>query len=219
MKDKGKIKILIVDDHPVVRQGLKELFQQENDLIVCAETEEAPEAVSLVKLHKPDLAIVDISIKAGNGLELIKDIKAVYPRVAILVLSMHDESLYAERALRAGASAYLMKHEAPEKIVGALRRIREGKKVLSEYMAEKMIHKATSREKDAGEPLLSCLSNRELEVFQLIGEGSATREIAEKLHLSVKTVETYRAHIKEKLHLKNATELLQTAVCWVEKQE
>jgi DNA-binding NarL/FixJ family response regulator len=215
----SKTKIVIVDDHPIVRQGLAELINHEDDLVVCGQAEEAPEAMGVIKAIKPDMVIVDILLKETSGMELIKDIKARYPNLAVLALSMHDESLYAERALRAGAKGYIMKAEATEKVIGAIRKILSGDVYLSEPMAAKLIHKLVGGRTEVGASAVDRLSDRELEVFRLIGQGYGTRQIAEKLHLSVKTIETYRAHIKEKLNLSDAAELLQYAIQWVSSQD
>lgn len=215
----SKTKIVIVDDHPIVRQGLAELINHEDDLVVCGQAEEAPEAMGVIKAIKPDMVIVDILLKETSGMELIKDIKARYPNLAVLALSMHDESLYAERALRAGAKGYIMKAEATEKVIGAIRKILSGDIYLSEPIAAKLIHKLVVGRTEVGASAIDHLSDRELEVFRLIGQGYGTRQIAEKLHLSVKTIETYRAHIKEKLNLSDAAELLQYAIQWVSSQD
>lgn len=209
-----KTKVLIVDDHPIVRQGLTELINHEKDFDVCEQAEDAPEAMSLVKSLKPQLVIVDISLKETSGMELIKDIRVGYPEIMILALSMHDESLYAERALRAGAQGYIMKTEAIEKVIDAIRMILSGRIYVSEKMAGKLMHKLVGGGPDVGASAIERLSDRELEVFSLIGQGLGTRQIANRLHLSIKTIETYRAHIKEKLNLADASELLQYAIRW-----
>lgn len=211
---KNKTTILIVDDHPIVRQGLTELINHESDFEVCGQAEDAPEAMSLIKSLKPRLAIVDISLKETSGMELIKDIRASYPEISVLALSMHDESLYAERALRAGAQGYIMKTEAIEKVVDAIRMILTGRIYVSDKMAGKLMHKLVGGSPDVGVSAIERLSDRELEVFSLIGEGFGTRQIANRLHLSIKTIETYRAHIKDKLNLADASELLQYAIRW-----
>ncbi|MHC4571127.1 MAG: response regulator transcription factor [Planctomycetota bacterium] len=214
----NKTKIVIVDDHPIVRQGLSELINHEDDLMVCGQAEDAPEAIGIIKALKPDMAIVDISLKKTSGMELIKDIKANYPNVAVLALSMHDENLYAERALRAGARGYIMKAEATENVVTAIRKIMGGEIYVSDRMAARMVRKLVGGKPDVTTSAIDRLSDRELEVFRLIGQGHGTRQIAEKLYLSVKTIETYRAHIKEKLSLADAAELLQYAIRWVNSQ-
>ncbi|MBN1795937.1 MAG: response regulator transcription factor [Sedimentisphaerales bacterium] len=210
-----KTRIIVVDDHPIVRQGLSQLINHEPDLEVCAQAEDAPQAMSLIKQFKPDVAIVDISLKESSGMELIKDIKTSYPSVSILALSMHDESLYAERALRAGAKGYIMKSVATEKVVDAIKQILADRIYVSDKMSAKMMRKMVGAGPEVGASAIERLSDRELEVFTLIGQGNSTRKIAEHLHLSVKTIETYRAHIKEKLNLTDATELLQYAIRWV----
>ena len=214
--DENKTRILIVDDHPIVRQGLAELIDHEQDLTVCGQAEGAHEALKIIKELKPDMAIVDITLKETSGMELIKDITARYPDLLVLALSMHDESLYAERALRAGARGYIMK--ATENVVTAIRNVVSGQIYVSDKMAAKMVRKLVGGGPDVGASAIDRLSDRELEVFSLIGQGQGTRQIAERLHLSLKTIETYRAHIKEKLNLVDANELLQYAIQWVQSQ-
>ncbi len=209
-----KARIIIVDDHPVIRQGLAELINHDKDLLVCGQAEDAPQAMDAVKKLNPDMVIVDISLKKKNGVELIKDIKAQYPNLPILTLSMHDEALYAERALRAGARGYVMKAEATEKVIDAIHRILAGQLYVSDKISEKMMYKLVGGKTTFGGSQLDQLSDRELEVFLLIGQGHGTSQIAEKLFLSIKTIETYRAHIKEKLNLTNGAELLQYAIQW-----
>ena len=208
--------ILLVDDHPIVRQGLAELIDHEKDLCVCGTADDIYKSLELVESLRPDLVIVDISLKGGNGLELLKNIKIRHPRQPVLMLSMHDESLYAVRALRAGAAGYIMKQEATDRVITAIRQVLNGEIYLSERMEKKMMQQLVgSRAARTGSPLED-LSDRELEVFNLIGQGHGTRQIAEELHLSIKTIESHRAHIKEKLNLKNATELVQHAMQWRE---
>jgi DNA-binding NarL/FixJ family response regulator len=213
--DENKTNILIVDDHPIVRQGLAELVNHEDDLLVCGQAENAHQAMNAVKELKPDMVIVDISLKETSGMELIKDINAQYPNLPVLALSMHDESLYAERALRAGARGYIMKAEATERVIMAIRKILSGEIYISDNMASKMMRKLVGSGTEINASPLDSLSDRELEVFQLIGKGFGTRQISERLYLSIKTIETYRAHIKEKLNLADAAELLQYAIQWV----
>ena len=210
----NKIKILIIDDHPIVRQGLARLIEHENDLEVCGQADDAPAAMRAIKKLNPDIAIVDITLKETNGMELIKDIKVQYPNLPILTLSMHEESLYAERALRAGAKGYIMKQQATDNVIDAIRRVLNGQVYISDEMAAKMVRKLVNGRPDAGASPLDSLSDRELEVFLLIGKGHGTRQISEKLHLSIKTIETYRSHIKEKLNLVDASELLQYSIQW-----
>jgi DNA-binding NarL/FixJ family response regulator len=216
---KDKTKVIIVDDHPIIRQGLAELINNEPDLIVCGQAEDAPEALVKIKESEPDLVIVDISLKETSGMELIKDIKAQYPNLPVLVLSMHDEALYAERMLRAGAKGYVMKAEATEKVIVAIRKILSGQIYVSDKMAAKMVRKLVGGSPDVGVSAIERLSDRELEVFHLIGQGHGTRQIAERLHLSIKTIETYREHIKEKLNLADASELLQYAIQWTHSKD
>jgi DNA-binding NarL/FixJ family response regulator len=217
--DENKTNILIVDDHPIVRQGLAELINHEEDLAVCGQAEDAHQAIKAVKELKPDMAIVDISLKETSGMELIKDVKAQFPNLPTLALSMHDESLYAERALRAGARGYIMKAEATEKVILAIRTILSGEIYISEKMASKMMQKLVGGNTEISASPVERLSDRELEVFQLIGKGFGTRQISERLCLSIKTIETYRAHIKEKLGLADAAELLQHAIQWSNSRE
>lgn len=212
-----KTRIFIVDDHPLLRKGLAELINQEPDMMVVGEADDAPSGIKGITTIKPDLVIVDISLKSMNGLELIKNIKVLDPSIQVLVLSMHDESVYALRVLKAGAKAYVMKQEMVEKVMEAIRRIRAGKVFVSDRVATQMLRTVV----DGGDPgrnsPVDSLSDRELEIVALIGNGTATREIAEKLHISIKTVESHRAHIKDKLKLENATQLVQFCVRWVEQ--
>jgi len=207
--------VLIVDDHPIVRQGLAQLIEQERDLHVCGQAEDAHEAMQAIRTLKPDMVIVDISLKDTSGMELIKDLKVRHADLPILTLSMHDESMYAERSLRAGARGYIMKQEATEKVITAIRRVLAGEVYVSDTVATRMVSRLAAGAGAASASPLESLSDRELEVFRLIGEGNGTRQVAEKLHLSVKTIETYRAHIKEKLGFKDANELFRAAIEWV----
>jgi DNA-binding NarL/FixJ family response regulator len=208
----GKAKVFLVDDHPIVRQGLGLLINREPDLVVCGEAEDAPSALQVMLSAQPDLMVIDISLDGPDGLELLKTIRLKEPILPVLILSMHEESTYAERSLRAGANGYIMKQEATERVLVAIRRILDGKVYLSERLTNKMleqfVHGAGSSKND---PLMT-LSDRELEVYRLIGAGHGTRQIADELHVSVKTVESYQAHIKEKLSLRNARELVQHAI-------
>jgi DNA-binding NarL/FixJ family response regulator len=204
--------VFVVDDHPLLRQGLALLINQEHDLMVCGEAEEAHAAMKAIAVTRPDILIADISLKGPDGLDLLKSLRASYPDLPVLILSMHDESIYAERALRARANGYIMKQEATEKVLVALRRILGGDIYLSEKMANKLLHQYISGAPADLNSRLSALSDRELEVFRLIGEGRSTRQIAECLHLSIKTVETYQAHIKDKLFLRSGRELVQHAI-------
>ncbi|MHC5062160.1 MAG: response regulator transcription factor [Planctomycetota bacterium] len=217
--NKDKVKILIVDDHPIVRQGLDRLINRQDDLTVCGQAEGSLEALKAIKNAMPDIVVVDISLKDRSGLELIKDLKARYPDLAVLALSMYDESMYAERSLRAGARGYVMKAEATENVVRAIRQILAGRIYLSEKMVAKMVCKLAGHKIDTASSPVDRLSDRELEVFMMLGQGIGTRQIAEKLCLSVKTIETYRAHIKEKLDLVDASALLSYAIQWVNCQD
>jgi DNA-binding NarL/FixJ family response regulator len=207
-------RIFIVDDHPLVREGLAALLACQPDLEVCGEADDISPALDLVKARKPDVVIVDISLKSGNGIDLIKQLKARDPDCKILVSSMYDESLYAERALRAGAMGYVNKQEVPQKVLDAVRQVFGGKMFLSPAMTDRMLHRAVRRDDDPASPV-AALSDRELEIFQLIGRGQTTRQIANALHLSVKTVESHRENIKTKLNLANSAELVRQAVQWV----
>ena len=208
----AKKAVFVVDDHPLLRQGLALMINREPDLMVCGEAEEAQTALKEICARKPDILIVDISLKGPDGLDLLKNLRALHPDLPVLVLSMHDESIYAERALRARANGYIMKQEATEKVLVAIRRILAGEIYLSERMANKLLHQYVSGASWKENSRLSVLSDRELEVFRQIGEGYSTRQIAENLHLSIKTVETYQAHIKEKLSLRTGRELVQHAI-------
>jgi DNA-binding NarL/FixJ family response regulator len=215
---KPRTTIFIVDDHPMMREGLAQLIAQEADLAVCGEAESAPEALQKISALKPDLAILDISLKSGNGLELIKDLQAQHPGIAVLVISMHDESLYAERVLRAGGRGYIMKQEGGKKIMEGIRQVLAGKISVSEKVSARILSALSGRTSGEGASPIERLSDREFEVFQLIGQGRATRQIAQDLHLSVKTVEVHRLHIKAKLNLPDSTALVRHAVRWVETQ-
>ncbi len=222
MKTKGSTSkrrgIIVVDDHPLFRQGVIQMLSQEPDLEVRAEAENAPSALDLMRRTPLDLAIVDIGLHgSANGIELTKSIKAEHPEVPVLVLSMHDESLYASRALRAGASGYLMKREALDSVISAVRAVLDGEIYVSPAMSKRMIAEHVGAGGQAQSPVEK-LTDRELEVLQLIGEGNEVRGIAEKLHVSAKTVEAHRAHIKEKLNFTNAREVARFAVQWVDQQ-
>jgi DNA-binding NarL/FixJ family response regulator len=212
-----KIKILLVDDHPLVREGLANLIHQQPDLEVCGEAASQPQALQLIADAKPDIAVVDISLENGSGLELIKSIKAIHPSVAMLALSMHDESLYAERALRAGARGYLMKREAAKKVIQGIRAVLAGQLFVSEKISSLMAERFVEGRTAVTSPVEQ-LSDRELEVFQLLGRGHSTRQIADHLNVGFKTVQAYCARIKEKLQLANATELLRAAMQWNAEQ-
>jgi DNA-binding NarL/FixJ family response regulator len=211
----GNVKrILLVDDHPLIREGLTEVLVRETDLVVCGAASDRGQALQLIPLARPDLAIIDLTLKESSGLELIKDIRARFPKVRVLVVSMHDEELHAERVLRAGAAGYLTKEEAATRVVQAVRKVLAGEIYLSERAAARVASRVAGirRQPPAGSAEVLC--DRELEVFELIGQGLTTRQIAKQLHVAVSTVETYRARIKEKLALQDAAELLQHAIRW-----
>lgn len=215
---KGKHRIFIVDDHPIFRQGLAQLINQESDLCVCGEADDYQGALRAVPELNPDMVIVDITLKDMSGIDLIKEVRKLNRGIIMLVISMHDESLYAERALRAGARGYVMKQEASESIVQAIRQVRIGGIYVSPRMTEQMLSRFVEGPLDAVESPLKALTDREMEVFHLIGEGLGISEIGLRLHLSVKTIGTYRERIKEKLNLRNSTELLRHAFNWVENE-
>jgi DNA-binding NarL/FixJ family response regulator len=213
-----RTRILLVDDHAVVRYGIAQLINRQADLVVCGEEENASNALSAITKLKPDLVIADISLKDSSGLELMRNIKAQYSGLPVLVVSAHDESIYAEIAFRAGALGYLMKQEALDKIISAIRRVLSGNIYVSEALAAKMLQQQIRGKTDIQESPVKGLSDRELEVFQLIGQWKKTSEIAQELHLSVKTIEYYREQIKRKLNLKNSAELTQHATAWVQRE-
>jgi len=216
--DDGKIRILLVDDHAVVRYGIAQLINRQPDMAVCGEEEDASKALTAIATLKPNLVIADISLKDSSGLELMRNIKAQHTGLPVLVVSGHDESIYAEIAFRAGALGYLMKEEALDKIVVAIRRVLSGAIYVSDSLAAKMLQQQIRGQTSINESPVKDLSDRELEVFQLIGQWKTTRDIAEELHLSVKTIEYYREQIKRKLSLKNAAELTQRATAWVGRE-
>jgi DNA-binding NarL/FixJ family response regulator len=209
-----KKRILVVDDHPIIRQGLALMVNREADLVVCGEAEDATGAMLVMASSRPDILIIDISLNGPDGLDLLKNVRTTHPTLPVLILSMHDESIYAERALRAGANGYIMKQEATEKVLVAVRRILNGEIYVSDRIANKMLKHYITGAGSLKNSSISDLSDRELEVFRLIGEGHGTRQIAEELHLSIKTVESYQAHIKDKLSLRSARELMQHAIQW-----
>jgi DNA-binding NarL/FixJ family response regulator len=210
-----KTKVFIVDDHPLVRERLAEVINHERDLTVCGEAEDRHHALQGIQATKPDLAIVDLALKDSHGLDLIKDLEVHCPNVLVLVLSMHEESLYAERVIRAGARGFITKQQASQNILQAIRRVLAGEVYLSDQMAGQIVSKIAGHPRPGGLPI-DMLSDRELQVLELIGAGYATDQIAEQLHLDVRTIETYRARIKEKLNLPDAAGLLQTAIQWVQ---
>ena len=207
-------RIMIVDDHPIVRQGLRRLMEAEPDLEVCGEAETAREAKSMIRELRPDGVIVDVSLAQGDGLELVKDARAHYPTLPLLVLSMHDEVIYAERMLSAGANGYIMKQTASDQFLVALRRVLEGGIYVSEIVGNSMIEKFAAGSAYASVNPVDGLSNRELQVLHMIGKGLSTRQTAEALNLSIKTIESHRQRIKRKLSLRTGSQLMQYAVNW-----
>lgn len=207
-----KRKVLIVDDHPLVRERVAELINQQLDLVVCGEASDANEALAVVKATTPDMAIIDITLKDTYGIELVKQLKSLYPKLPMLVLSMHEESMYGERALRAGARGYLTKQEASKKIIDAINRILAGGMYVSDQLSEALVQKVAGVKDSGGGNAVDVLTDRELEVFQLLGQGLAVREIADRLFVSAKTIEAHREHIKTKLKFKTSSELLRYAI-------
>jgi len=212
-------RVLVVDDHPIVRRGMSQLIEDQVDLEVCGEAESATAAIEMMRTRRPDVAIVDLSLSDAAGVGLIRDMRNWNPHLAVLVLSMHDEVLHAERALRAGASGYIMKHQATDRIIDAIHQVLRGEIYLSDRMKERLLHRLVGeQEKARPTSALAALSDRELEVFQLLGRGASTREIASRLCLSIKTIETHRDHIKAKLNLESGRELLRFAMSWYMEQ-
>jgi len=209
-----KSRVLIVDDHPLFREGLQQLVARDLDLEVCGEASNASEAMQFISERKPDLVVVDISLGAGSGIDLIKTIRSTYDDLPVLVVSMHDESLYAERSLRAGAMGYVMKHESGKTVRAAIRKVLGGEMYLSERMSSTVISKFMRGQPDKPASPLETLSDRELEVFRMLGHGKGTRQIAQDLSVTVATINSFRNRIKEKLHLKTATEVMLHAIQW-----
>jgi len=214
-----KIQVLIVDDHPVVRDGLTTIINHERDMYVCGEADNTHQALKAVTELKPDIVIIDISLKNSDGIKLTKSIKAGHPKLSTIVLSVHDESVYAERALLAGAQAYLMKDAVSKNIVQAIRTVLSGEIYVSNEMSKKFLHRIAGDKAGTTKTPIESLSDREFEIFHLIGEGYKASQIAKKLHLSVKTVETYRGRLKEKMNLDSASELLQYAIKWIKSED
>jgi len=208
-----KKKIVIVEDHPIVRRGMVQLINFEEDICTVGEAETTFIAHELLEREKPDLVLIDLSLKGGSGLELIKDIKKLYPSMLIIVVSLHDENVYAERVIRAGAKGYIMKSEATESILTAIHQVLDGGIYLSPNMQKKMLNKIVSGNNNSI-PAVELLSDREFEVFEMVGHGISTKKIAEDLFLSIKTIETYKSHIKTKLNIKDSTRLIQFATEW-----
>ena len=211
-------RVLLVDDHPIMRHGLAQLIRTEEGLDVCGDAGSAAEGLAAVGRCKPDLVVVDLTLPDKNGLELLKDIQAMHPGTLCIVLSMHDESVYAERALRAGARGYVMKEAAADHLIGAIRRVLGGGIYVSETMASRMLEGMTSSKAKPSASLIDRLTDRELEILEMIGKGVATKIIAEKLSISARTVEAHRAHIKEKLGITDGAALVRFAVQWVESR-
>jgi DNA-binding NarL/FixJ family response regulator len=209
-----KNRIFLIDDHPVVRQGLATLLNQQSDLEVCGEADDAVGALAAIAAAKPDVALVDLSLKTSSGLELVKDLVIQHPTVRVVVLSMYDELIYAERVVRAGASGYVMKRETNNNLLAAIRRVTAGGVFLSDRVMTVIAEKMGAPKRLRGASIVDQLSDRELEVFRLMGRGRSTSQIAEEMHISIKTVQAYHARMKEKLGLNNATELLRAAVRW-----
>ncbi len=209
-----KHRIFLIDDHPLVREGLTNLINGQDDLMVCGEAEDSGEAIAGIARTEPDVAVVDISLKNESGLELVKNLGSQFPLVALIVLSMHDEALYAERALRAGARAYVMKRETTKSVLIAIRRVLEGSVYVSERVVNGMARKLSLSGKASASSPLDRLSDRELEIFRLLGQGRTTSQIAADLHLSLKTVQAYCARAKEKFAVNSLGELLRAAIRW-----
>jgi len=216
-KPASRARILLVDDHPLVRERLSEIINDEPDLTVCGEAEDRPQAIKIIQATRPDIAIIDLTLKNSDGLELIKDIRSRWPGLRMLVVSMHDESLYAERVIRAGAMGYITKQDATRNILAAIRRILAGNIYVNERIATRIIQRLTVPVATQSLTPGDLLAPRELQVFELTGKGLDTRQVAGRLRLGVKTVETYRRRIREKLQLTDPNQLLQEAIAWVHK--
>ena len=209
---KQRRQVLLVDEQPILREGFSCLIDKESDLNVCGQADTVGKALTEIAAQRPDLVILDIALQGMNGIELIKRIKNLHPELPVLVFSVLDEALFAERALRAGAKGYIMKQAPTDEVMSAVRRVVRGERYLSRKMQERMLENLSNGNPTGSAPGIECLSDRELEVFRLVGSGCATRQIAEQLHLSVKTIETHRAHIKKKLKLRSGMELIRLAV-------
>lgn len=207
-------KVLIIDDHPIVRQGLAQLINQEPDFSVCGDAGDIPQALNIIENSNPDIVIVDLSLGFTSGIRLIEDLSQNIPGLLILAFSMHDESIYAERCLKAGARGYLMKQESPEKVITALRTILNGNIHISSKLGSRLLHKFVSKSTYSSDSPVDLLSNRELEVFRLVGQGLKTKKIASELNLSAKTIETYIDHIKKKMNFDDTRSMLMHAVQW-----
>jgi DNA-binding NarL/FixJ family response regulator len=216
---KVRKRILVVDDHPITRYGVTQLINHEPDLLVCGEAESAQQALVAIKSAPPDLVLADITMPGRSGLEFIKDLRAQQPRVPVLVMSMHDENIYAERVLRAGGRGYIMKNEGGEKLLDAIRQVLQGQVYVSKSMSAALLEVFTPHRSSGGQATPGALSDREFEVFQLIGQGLSAQQIGRRLNLSVKTVGTHRQHIKQKLKLRTGPELIRQAVRWAAAQQ
>jgi DNA-binding NarL/FixJ family response regulator len=217
--NENKTQVLIVDDHPVIRDGLVAIVNHERDMNVCGQADDAYQALKATTELKPDIVVTDISLKNSDGIELTKNIKARYPRLPVVIFSVHDEYLYAERALLAGAKAYLMKDEVSENIIKAIRTVLSGEIYVSDTISKKFLHRIVGHKDGTTKTPIENLTDREFEVFRLIGEGLKASQIANQLHLSIKTIETYRTRIKEKLNLADAAKLLQYSIKWAKSQD
>jgi DNA-binding NarL/FixJ family response regulator len=216
---KAQKRVLIVDDHPITRYGLTQLINHEPDLMVCGDAESAAQALAAIVSARPDLVLADITMPGRSGLEFIKDMRAQHPGVAVLVMSMHDENIYAERVLRAGGRGYIMKNEGGEKLLEAIRQVLQGQVYVSKNMSAALLEVFTPHRSNVGEATPGALSDREFEVFQLIGEGLSSRQIGQRLSVSVKTIGTHRQHIKQKLNVQTGPELIRQAVRWAAAQQ
>jgi len=215
----GRKRILLVDDHPMMRAGLVQLIDRESDLLVCAEAGQPKEVFALLAQAKPDLVMADLTMPGRSGLEFLKDLVAQSPSLPILVISMHDETVHAERCLRAGARGYIMKDSDNQTLLTAIRRVIGGQRYVSPQVSEMLLGNISARKPRGSDSPIQALSDREFEIFQLVGQGKSTREIAEELHLSPKTVDVHRANMREKLRLKDTTSLIRYAVRWLETQD
>jgi DNA-binding NarL/FixJ family response regulator len=214
----NKTRILIVDDHPMTREGLVHVINHQPDLVVCGEAESAAQALDILDSSRPNLLLIDITLPGKSGLELIKDVKAMQPELLMLVISMHDESLYADRVLRAGARGYITKHEGGEKLIEAIRRVLSGKIYVSESMSAHILEIFSGGQTGLDRSSIEKLSDREFEVFESLGDGLSSQQIAKRLHLSAKTVDAHRANIKTKLNIKTTAELISFAARWTSHQ-
>ena len=214
-----KSRVFIVDDHPLVREGLSNLINGQDDLIICGEAKDSAQALDGITKARPDVALIDISLENESGLELVKQLRSQFPLVALIVLSMHDETLYAERLLRAGARGYVMKHETSKSVLASIRRVLDGGVYVSERIVSRMVRRASSAREPLSSSPVEHLSDRELEIFRLLGQGRTTSQIAEDLNLSLKTVQAYCARAKEKFGVVSLTELLRAAIRWYDANQ